>query len=78
MTMADRKMDKAIGLLNRVKIKCVNNLNVMEYNHEKFGVKNASDFEKIWGEYCKEKEICREYRTVEFLLRTIDQNAEKV
>ena len=61
MTMADRKLDKAIGLLNRVKIKCVNNLNVMEYNHEKFGVKNASDFEKIWGEYCKEKEYEKKF-----------------
>lgn len=61
MTMADRKMDKAIGLLNRVKIKCVNNLNVMEYNHEKFGVKDAADFEKIWSEYCKEKEYEKKF-----------------
>ena len=40
-------------------------------------------FEKIWGEYCKEKEYEKKFaenteQLVEFLLRTIDQNAEKV
>lgn len=62
MTLADRKMDKAIGLLNRVKIKCVNNLNVLEYNREKFGVKDGADFERCWMEYCKAKEYERKFR----------------
>lgn len=62
MALTDRKMEKAIGLLNRVKIKCVNNLNVLEYNHEKFGVKDAEEFEKVWGEYCKEKEYEKKFR----------------
>jgi len=62
MTLADRKMDKAILLLNRVKIKCVNNLNVLEYDREKFGVKDGAQFEHFWNEYCKVKEYERKFR----------------
>lgn len=62
MLIADRKMDKAISLLNRVKIKCVNNLNLLEYNKEKFGVKDAADFEHLWQEYCKAKEYERKFK----------------
>lgn len=62
MTLAERKMDKVVSLLNRVKIKCVNNLNLLEYNKEKFGVKDAADFERLWNEYCKAKEYERKFR----------------
>lgn len=62
MMLAERKMDKAVGLLNRVKIKCVNNLNLLEYNREKFGVKDAAEFERLWNEYCKAKEYERKFR----------------
>ena len=62
MLLTDRKMEKAISLLNRVKIKCVNNLNLLEYNKEKFGVKDAADFERLWQEYCKAKEYERKFK----------------
>lgn len=57
-----RKVNKAIGLLNKVKIKYVNNVNMMSYNREKYGVKNAKDFENKWNEYCKMKEYDRRFR----------------
>lgn len=62
MFLADRKMDKAISLLNRVKIKCVNNLNVLEYDREKYGVKDGEQFERFWNEFCKAKEYERRFR----------------
>lgn len=62
MTLANRKMDKAIGLLNRVKIKCVNNLNLLDYNRQKYGVVNALQFEQFWNEYMKAKEYERKFR----------------
>lgn len=62
MTLANRKMDKAIGLLNRVKIKCVNNLNLLDYNRQKYGVVNAAQFEQYWNEYMKAKEYERKFR----------------
>lgn len=62
MALADRKMDKAIGLLNRVKIKCVNNLNLLDYNRQKYSVVNAAQFEQYWNEYVKAKEYERKFR----------------
>jgi hypothetical protein len=62
MALCDRKMNKAVGMLNRTKIKCVNNMSLLEYNREKYCVKNASDFEEMWGEYCKTKEYERRFR----------------
>lgn len=62
MVLNGRKVNKAIGLLNRVKIKYVNNVNMMGYNCEKYGVKDAKDFESKWNEYCKMKEYERRFR----------------
>ena len=50
MLLNDRKVNKAIGLMNRVKIKYVNNVNMLNYNCEKYSVKNAKDFEEKWNE----------------------------
>ena len=41
MIITERKINKAINLLNKVKIKYVNNINVLDYSCEKYGVKNA-------------------------------------
>lgn len=62
MKLADRKMDKAISLLNRTKIKYINNVSVLDYDRQKYGVKNAADFEALWGEYCKAKEYERKFK----------------
>ena len=62
MALSERKMDKAISLLNRVKIKCVNNLNLLGYNRQKFGVADAAEFERYWNEYVRAKEYERRFR----------------
>ena len=62
IAVSDKKYNKAVELLNRTKIKYVNNVSVLDYNREKFGVKNAADFENLWGEYCKTKEYERRFR----------------
>lgn len=62
MSLTERKMNKAIGLLNRTKIKYINNVSVLDYDRHKFKVKNAADFENFWGEYCKAKEYERIFR----------------
>lgn len=62
MTLADRRLNKAISLLNRTKIKYINNVSVLDYDRQKYGVKDAADFEQLWGEYCKVKEYERKFR----------------
>lgn len=60
--LVERKINKAITLLNKVKIKYINNINVLDYNCNKFGVKNAKDFEEKWNEYCKMREYEKKFR----------------
>ena len=60
--LVGRKINKAISLLNRVKIKYINNRNVIDYNREKFHVNNAADFEKQWMEYRRAKEYERKFQ----------------
>ena len=62
MALEERKLTKAISLLNRVKIKYVNNASMLEYDCEKYGVKNAADFEALWKEYCRAREYERRFR----------------
>lgn len=62
MALADRKMEKAVTLLNRVKIKCVNNLNVLDYTREKFAVSGAAEFERLWNEYVRAREYEKKFR----------------
>ena len=60
--LVGRKINKAISLLNRVKIKYINNRNMIDYNCEKFQVKNAADFEKQWIDYRRAKEYERKFQ----------------
>ncbi len=62
MSLADLKMNKAIGLLNRTKIKYINNVSALDYNRQKYQVKDAAEFEVMWGEYCKAKEYERKFK----------------
>lgn len=61
MIITEKKINKAVTLLNKVKIKYINNINVLDYNCNKFGVKNAKDFEQKWNEYCKMREYERKF-----------------
>ncbi len=60
--LTERKLNKAVGLLNRVKIKYVNNISVLEYDRSKYGVKDAAEFEKMLKDYYTEKEYERKFR----------------
>lgn len=62
MLQTERCLSKAIGLLNKTKIKYVNTVSVLDYDRQKYGVKNANDFEELWGEYCKAKEYQRKFQ----------------
>lgn len=52
----EKCINKAIGLLNRTKIKFVNIENALDYTYEKYNVKSAYELNFIWENYMKEKE----------------------
>lgn len=78
IALSGRKMTKAIGLLNGTKIKYINNTSVYDYNREKYGVKNAEDFERLWGEYCKAKEYERKFRENTEMLNRSNESLQEL
>lgn len=62
MALTEKKINKAVGLLNKVKIKYVNNTNYLEYTYEKYGVNNAMELEHTWQQYEKMRERERQIR----------------
>lgn len=51
--LTETRLNRAIYLLNKVKIKYVNVVSRLEYAYEKHGVKSAYQLNKIWGIYLK-------------------------
>ncbi|MBQ9234754.1 MAG: hypothetical protein IJ167_12085 [Lachnospiraceae bacterium] len=47
----DAKHKKAISLLNKVKVKYINNVNAIDYLYEKFGVNSCKELEYQWEQY---------------------------
>ena len=72
--LIEKKINRAVTLLNKVKIKYINNINVLDYNCNKFGVKNAKDFEQKWNEYCKMREYEKKFRENTEMLNANNEN----
>ncbi len=47
----DAKHKKAVSLLNKVKVKYINNVNAMDYLYEKFDVNSCKELEYQWEQY---------------------------
>jgi len=58
----ERKLNKAVGLMNKVKIKYVNNRNNLDYTYEKYRVHAAKEFAYLWEQYVKLKDEMRRYQ----------------
>lgn len=62
LRMADRKLNKAILLLNRVKARYVMTVNSIQYQYAKYEVSSAYELNYIWGLYLEEKKNREKYR----------------
>lgn len=49
--LCQARKKKAIGLLNKVKIKYVNNVGTLDYIYEKYGIKSLRELEYLWEQY---------------------------
>lgn len=58
-----KKLNRAIELLNKVKVKYINNTNALEYNYSKLSVQNSMELEYLIKEYTKAKEQERTYQS---------------
>lgn len=58
-------INKIILLQNKVKIRYVNNTNLLDYLHMKYGVKSAQELMQMWENYKIEKEEREKFRRAE-------------
>lgn len=75
LKVAELKMNRAILLLNKVKIKYVNCTNLLDYLYEKFHVNNAQELHYHWQEYMR---IVEEERRFKKTADSIDFYTEEI
>lgn len=68
-------INKIILLQNKVKIRYVNNTNLLEYLHLKYGVSSASELDELWKNYLLEKDEREKYRKAEL---DLDYNQQEL
>jgi hypothetical protein len=56
---------RLVHLENKVKIRYVNNRNLLSYLCMKYNVANAAELEKLWTQYCEEKEERKQFAEAE-------------
>jgi hypothetical protein len=49
--MNDARLAKAVSLLNKVKVKYINNTNALDYIYDKYGVNSSNELEYSWQQY---------------------------
>lgn len=68
MVITERKCNRAISLLNRVRIKYVNNTKTIDYMYGKYKVRNATELEFVFDQFRKAKREWARQREDAFLL----------
>ena len=69
----EKGINRIIMLHNRVKIRYVNNTNLLDYLYMKYKVSSAKEFLSLWEKYKVEKEERRRYREAELELDECQQ-----
>lgn len=60
--LVQRKLNRAITLLNKVKIKYINNRSALDYTYNKFNISSSQELDYLWQEYVKAREAARRYK----------------
>lgn len=70
----EKGINRIILLQNRVKIRYVNNTNLLDYLYMKYQVSSAKEFLALWEKYTEEKEERKLYREAELELDECQQD----
>ena len=65
INVVESSISKLIQLQNKVKIRYVNNKNLLDYLYIKYGAESASELEKRWDSYQEEKEARKQFAEAE-------------
>lgn len=63
LALGKKKYNRAIMLLNKVKIKYVNNTNELEYFYSKYNINSLRELTYLWDKYLKVTEQEKRYKT---------------
>lgn len=81
LKVAEKKINRAIMLLNKVKIKYVNCTNLLDYLYEKFHVHDAKELHYHWQEYMRiveeERRFQKTNESIDFYTGEIVQELKK-
>lgn len=58
----EMRLNRAVALMNKVKIKYVNCTSSLEYTYEKYGVDDYQELSRIWELYVKEKDEEKKFK----------------
>ena len=76
---SDAKIKRAVSLLNKVKVKYINNTNTLEYVYGKYGVNSCKELEYMWEQYNIMVRDARKYTQTNCDLRVYsDELVEKL
>ncbi len=74
LKLAEKKLNRAITIQNKVKIKYINIVNTIEYQYAKYGVQNSYEFANIYQMFLEDKKDRERYsKTTGRLGRATDQ-----
>jgi hypothetical protein len=62
LILVERKLNRAISLLNKVKIKYINNTKELDYTYQKYMVNSYAELNYLWEQYLKAKEEEKHYQ----------------
>lgn len=74
MKLTEKKMNRAIALHNKVKIKYINTMNLIQFQYAKYGVKSSYELSDLYQRYLETKAVREKYR--ETTLELSDNEAE--
>lgn len=76
---SDAKVKRAVSLLNKVKVKYINNKNALDYIYDKYGVNSCKELEYKWEQYNTMVRDARKYSQANSDLRVYsDELVEKL
>lgn len=74
LKVSEKKLNRAIVIQNKVKIKYINIVNSIEYQYAKYGVQNSYEFSDVYRMFLEDKKEREHYaRTTGMLGRATDQ-----
>ena len=76
--MSEAKENRAINLMNKVKIKCVNNTATLEYLYSKYNIKSLRELEYLHDQYLIMVEEVRKYQKTTGDLREFSETLSKL